>query len=128
MTLSLSLFFAFLLPFLVVSQISDSDGYTGYKLDIREDGDPLAVLYDTANTNNNVSALVPEPDVFLNASVHVGEINIEVQNLTAKINLDAQVLQLLSFNAGVDLSIARVRLLIQNVTAKVILEARLANL
>jgi hypothetical protein len=60
--------------------------------------------------------------------VHVGEIHIEVQNLTAKINLDAQVLQLLSFNAGVDLSIDRVNLLIQNVTAKVILEARLANL
>lgn len=60
--------------------------------------------------------------------MHVGEINIEVQNLTAKINLDAQVLQLLSFNAGVDLSIDRVRLLIQNVTAKVVLEARLANL
>jgi len=60
--------------------------------------------------------------------VHVGEIHIEVQNLTAKINLDAQVLQLLSFNAGVDLSIDRVNLLIQNVTAKVLLEARLANL
>lgn len=64
----------------------------------------------------------------IQASVHVGEINIEVQNLTAKINLDAQVLQLLSFNAGVDLSISRVQLLIQNVTAKVYLEARLANL
>ena len=62
------------------------------------------------------------------ASVSVGEIHIEVQNLTAKINLDAQVLQLLSFNAGVDLSIQRVNLLIQNVTAKVLLEARLANL
>lgn len=60
--------------------------------------------------------------------MHVGEISIDVQNLTAKINLDAQVLQLLQFNAGVDLSISRVRLLIQNVTAKVVLEARLANL
>ncbi|KAL1598670.1 hypothetical protein SLS60_007810 [Paraconiothyrium brasiliense] len=117
-----------LLPMLGSTQITDDDGYTGYKLDIRQDGDPLAVLYDTENTNNNVSALVPEPDVFLNASVHVGEIHIEVQNLTAKINLDAQVLQLLSFNAGVDLSIDRVNLLIQNVTAKVLLEARLANL
>lgn len=60
--------------------------------------------------------------------MHVGEINIEVQNLTAKINLDAQVLSLLSFNAGVDLSIGKVQLLIQNVTARVFLEARLANL
>lgn len=117
----------FLLPLLTFAQ-SDSDGYTGYRLDIREDGDPLAVLYETENTKPNVSSSVPEPDVFLNASVHVGEIFVDVQNLTAKINLDAQVLELLQFNAGVDLSINRVFLLIQNVTAKVLLEARLENL
>jgi hypothetical protein len=46
---------------------------------------------------------------------------------TAKINLDAQVLNLLQFNAGVDLSIDEVRLLIQDVNAKVLLEARLEN-
>jgi hypothetical protein len=114
------------LPFLAVCQ--SNDGYTGYRLDIREDGDPNAVVYETANTANNVSALDPIPDVLLNASVHVGEIFIGVDNLTAKINLDAQVLQLLQFNAGVDLSIDKVALTIQNVTAKVYLEARLGNL
>jgi len=119
---------ATLLPCVVFGQLADSDGYTGYKLDIRDDGDPLAVLYETENTTPNVSALFPEPDVLLNASVHVGEIYIGVDNLTAKINLDAQVLSLLSFNAGVDLSIDKVSLLIQNVTAKVYLEARLTNL
>jgi hypothetical protein len=124
----LSLLALFLLPLLAFAQIEDDDGYTGYKLDIRQDGDPLAVLYETENTTPNVSSSVPEPDVFLNASVSVGEIFIEVQNLTAKINLDAQVLKLLEFNAGVDLSINRVFLLIQNVTAKVLLEARLSNL
>jgi hypothetical protein len=124
--LSLLTLLALAIP--TITQITDDDGYTGYKLDIRQDNDPLAVVYETENTANNVSASIPEPDVFLNASVHIGEINIEVQNLTAKINLDAQVLQLLSFNAGVDLSISKVQLLIQNVTAKVLLEARLANL
>lgn len=119
---------ATLLSCCVLGQLTDSDGYTGYKLEIREDGDPLAVLYETENTTPNVSALVPEPDVLLNASVHVGEIYVGVDNLTAKINLDAQVLSLLSFNAGVDLSIDKVSLLIQNVTAKVYLEARLTNL
>lgn len=69
------------LPFVAVCQ-SDSDGYSGYKLDIRQDGDPLAVLYETENTTPNVSALVPEPDVLLNASVHVGEIFVGVDNLT----------------------------------------------
>lgn len=119
---------AALVPCAVLGQLTDSDGYTGYKLDIREDGDPLAVVYETENTTPNVSALVPEPDVLLNASVHIGEIYVEVDNLTAQINLDAQVLSLLSFNAGVDLSIDKVSLLIQNVTAKVYLEARLSNL
>ncbi|KAF2275692.1 uncharacterized protein EI97DRAFT_69641 [Westerdykella ornata] len=123
----LSIITLFLLPLLALAQIADDDGYTGYRLDIRDGGDPVAVLYETANTTPNVSSSVPEPDVFLNASVSVGEISIEVQNLTAKINLDAQVLKLLEFNAGVDLSINRVFLLIQNVSAKVLLEARLAN-
>ncbi|EMD94065.1 hypothetical protein COCC4DRAFT_131803 [Bipolaris maydis ATCC 48331] len=116
------------LPWLAVAQ-SAADGYTGYKLDVRDDGDPTAVLYETENTSSsNISALNPIPDVLLNASVHVGEIFVGVDNLTAKINLDAQVLQLLQFNAGVDLSIDKVSLLIQNVTAKVYLEARLGNL
>tara|TARA_R110002003_G_scaffold2123_3_gene24061 strand:+ start:11609 stop:12544 length:936 start_codon:yes stop_codon:yes gene_type:complete len=116
------------LPLLVLSQ-SANDGYSGYKLEVRQDGDPAAVLYETENTKtSNVSALDPVPDVLLNASVHVGEIYIGVDNLTAKINLDAQVLQLLQFNAGVDLSIDKVSLLIQNVTARVYLEARLGNL
>lgn len=113
------------LPLLAFAQ----DGYTGYKLEVRDDGDPEAVVYETANTRRaNVSALDPEPDVLLNASVHVGEIFVGVDNLTAKINLDAKVLSLLEFNAGVDLSIDQVSLLIQNVTAKVYLEARLGNL
>ncbi|CBX90963.1 hypothetical protein IAQ61_002433 [Plenodomus lingam] len=113
------------LPLLAICQ----DGYSGYRLDVRQDGDPAAVLYETANTaTSNVSALDPIPDVLLNASVHVGEIFVGVDNLTAKINLDAEVLQLLQFNAGVDLSIDKVSLLIQNVTAKVYLEARLGNL
>jgi len=118
----------FSLPFLALSQ-SGNDGYSGYRLDVRADGDDSAVNYETENTRtSNVSALSVTPDVLLNASVHVGEIFIGVDNLTAKINLDAQVLSLLQFNAGVDLSIEKVSLLIQNVTAKVYLEARLGNL
>lgn len=104
------------------------DGYVGYHLSER--GDENSVIYETADTPaaGNVSTTQPPPDVYLNASVSVGEIDIEVQNLTAKINLAAQVLSLLNFNAGVDASIDSVQLLIQNVTAKVVLEARLSNL
>lgn len=66
----LAFFLTFLLlPIVGFAQFTDSDGYTGYKLDIREDGDPLAMVYETENTNNNVSSSVPEPDVFLNVSI-----------------------------------------------------------
>ncbi|KAJ9622033.1 hypothetical protein H2203_006914 [Taxawa tesnikishii (nom. ined.)] len=106
---------------------SSASGYAGYSLGLTGDRD--SAIYETENTDTtNSSTTYPPPDVFLNASLHVGEIDILVQNLSAKVNLDAQVLDLLQFNAGVDVSIARVDLTIQNVTAKVLLEARLANL
>lgn len=109
-----------------LSQSTDPSGYTDYALSIT--GDEDSVLYETASTPGNSNASFGPPDVFLNASVHVGELSLLVANLTAQINLDAQVLNLLKFNAGVDLSIGRVSLLIQNVSAVVRLEARLENL
>lgn len=104
---------------------SSDSNYTGYSLGVSGDDD--STLYETDETSTSNSSY-PPPDVYLNASVSVGEIDIVVQNLTAKINLDATVLNLLSFNAGVNVSIERVDLLIQNITAKVLLEARLGNL
>ena len=62
----LSLVTLLFLPMVILGQIEDNDGYTGYKLDIRQDGDPTAVVYETENTQNNVSSSIPEPDVFLN--------------------------------------------------------------
>lgn len=100
------------------------DGYIGYRLERR--GDPESVDYETAGTDS-VGVMPVEPDVYLNASVSVGYIGIQVDNITAKVNLDAQVLKLLHFSAGVDASIDRVKLVIENVTAKVELEARLEN-
>jgi hypothetical protein len=91
----------FLCPFianLAVAQTSTNSGYTGYSLSL--EGDDESVVYDTASTPASVSTTVPAPDVFLNASVSVGEIDITVSNLTAKINLDVQVLQLLQVSAS----------------------------
>lgn len=103
------------------------DGYIGYRLDQR--GDPESAVYETAetDTDGDETILPTDPDVYLNASVSVGEIDIEVDNITAKVNLQADVLNLLHFSAGVDASIDRVKLTIQNVSAKVLLEARLEN-
>lgn len=102
---------------------SGGSGYSGYSLS--RSGDAGSIGY---NNDSSVAGQGPVPDVYLNASVSVGEIGITVDNLTAKINLDAQVLKLLQFNAGVALSIDRVSLLIQDVKAEVLLEARLGNL
>jgi hypothetical protein len=101
-------------------------GYVGYSL--VSTGDPDSVVYETDETSTNVSTTNPPPDVFLNATVNVSEIDLTVSNLTAKINVDAEVLSLLSFNAGVTASIDRVSLVIKKVQAKVVLEARLENL
>jgi hypothetical protein len=109
----------------VLAQAKGDDGYIGYRLEHR--GDPESAVYETADTPGGVGVLAQDPDVYLNASVYVGEILVEVDNITAKVNLDAKVLNLLHFSAGVDASIDRVRLLIQNVSAKVELEARLEN-
>lgn len=106
---------------------SSDSGYAGYSLGLTGDRD--SAVFETDETDTAAtSATVPPPDVFLNASLSVGEIQIIVENLTAKVNIDAQVLSLLTFNAGVDVSIGKVNLTIENITAKVLLEARLGNL
>ncbi len=115
----------FLAVGLLPAAAAQEDGYIGYNLEHR--GDPESVVYETADTDPGVGIMPKEPDVYLNASLYVGEIDIEVDNITAKVNLDAQVLKLLHFTAGVDASIDRVKLTIQNVSAKVELEARLEN-
>ena len=109
------------------SSTSSSGGavYSGYSLS--SSGDPASTTYQTDDTPAAVAQSSP-PDVHLNATVHVGEIDLTVSNISAKINLDAQVLSLLQFNAGVSASIDRVSLLIQEVDAEVVLEARLENL
>ncbi|KAJ2991272.1 hypothetical protein NUW58_g2571 [Xylaria curta] len=116
-------FYIFLLFCVSVALARNDNGYFGYELHKR--GDPKSTNYETANTPG--VDLPEEPDVFLNASVSVGGIYIDVNNITAKINVDAKVLNLLHFTAGVDASINRVSLSIEDVSAKVLLEARLGN-
>jgi hypothetical protein len=116
---------------IISSTDSNEGGYTGYTLTARDSTNATDdVVYETENTDTNTNPSTNEspPDVYLNASVSVGEIDITVRNLSAEINISARVLSLLNFNAGVDVKVDRVELLIQNVTAKVELEARLSNL
>ncbi|KAJ3291693.1 hypothetical protein HK104_005884, partial [Borealophlyctis nickersoniae] len=68
------------------------------------------------------------PDVYLNVpNLSVDLINLTVTNLEAHVALKANVANLVSIQAGVDVSIANVQLTIQGVKAQLLLEARLKN-
>lgn len=58
----------------VLAQSSTSTGYVGYRLN--ETGDGESATYQTLDTPANSSVYIPEPDVYLHADVHVGEIDI----------------------------------------------------
>ena len=69
------------------------------------------------------------PDVYLNVpELHVGRIELDVDDLRADINLNAQVASLVTLNAGVALSIQQVNLTISDVDAELELIVRLGHL
>ncbi|OLT48550.1 hypothetical protein BJF85_12105 [Saccharomonospora sp. CUA-673] len=68
------------------------------------------------------------PDVYLDVpQVKVDEISLEVENLRAKVSLQAEVLDLLKLNVGVDAELGRVALQITGVEAQAQLTVRLDN-
>jgi hypothetical protein len=69
-----------------------------------------------------------EPDVVLEVpQLRVEEISLEVEDLEARVALDADVLELLKLHVGVDALLGRVALTIKGVEAQVLLRARLDN-
>jgi hypothetical protein len=68
------------------------------------------------------------PDVLLDVSeLRVDEISLEVEDLTARVSLEADVLDLLKLHVGVDATLGGVQLTIKGVEAKVLLKVRLDN-
>ncbi|KAK5137129.1 hypothetical protein LTR08_000634 [Meristemomyces frigidus] len=75
------------------------------------------------------SATSSAPDVYLNVpTLSVGRIELEVENLSADINLNAQVAGLVTINAGVQIGITKVNLTIVDVDAQLELVVRLGHL
>ena len=77
------------------------------------------------------AALAPreEPDVYLDVPVlKVDEIDLELDALKARVALEADVLDLLKLNVGVDAELGRVNLKIKGVDASALLKVRLDNL
>ena len=69
-----------------------------------------------------------QPDVLLDVpNLSVDEITLEVDNLQARIALDAQLANLLKLSAGADASIDKVKLTIKGVQAQATLVVRLEN-
>ncbi|HEY2190762.1 MAG TPA: hypothetical protein VGH76_00475 [Actinomycetospora sp.] len=66
------------------------------------------------------------PDVYLHVPVlEVDEIDLEVEDLRAHVSLQAEVLDLVKLNVGVDASLGRVKLGIRGVNAQATLKVRL---
>lgn len=68
------------------------------------------------------------PDVFLNVpELRVDEIDLDVEDLRARVSLQAEVLDLLKLNVGADVALGQVHLGISGVEAQAQLQVRLDN-
>lgn len=82
----------------------------------------------TTSTSSRSSAATSgaPPDVYLNVpELHVGRIELIVEKLSADLNLNAQVANLVQLNAGVQVAIEKVNITIVEVDAEVELVIRL---
>ena len=83
----------------------------------------------TSITSGPTSTNINPPDVYLTVpTLHVGRIELDVENLSADINLNAQVANLVQINAGVSVGIKKVNLTIADVDADLELTVRLGHL
>lgn len=90
----------------------------------------FAARNGTTSTTSSVSLATTgaAPDVYLNVpELHVGRIELDVENLSADLNLNAKVANLVQLNAGVQVSIQKVNLTISEVDAEVELVVRLGT-
>ncbi|MET7326156.1 hypothetical protein ABZW13_37180, partial [Streptomyces sp. NPDC005549] len=68
------------------------------------------------------------PDVFLDVpQLKVDELDLDVENLRARVSLQAEVLDLLKLNVGADVALGQVHLGISGVEAQAQLKVRLDN-
>lgn len=82
----------------------------------------------TSARNSTTSAATSgaAPDVYLNVpELHVGRIELTVDKLSADLNLNAKVANLVQLNAGVQVSVEKVNITIAEVDAEVELVIRL---
>ncbi|KAJ2991267.1 hypothetical protein NUW58_g2572 [Xylaria curta] len=82
----------------------------------------------TTSSGSNPSGTSP-PDVYLNVpELHVGKIELDVDDLDVELTLAAQIAALVEINAGVQVSVSKVNITISEVDANLELIIRLGNL
>src|SRR5688572_7771265 len=83
---------------------------------------------EASSARRRQEASTGDPDVLLDVpNLSVDEITLDVENLKAKVSLDARLANLLALTAGADVSIDKVKLTIKGVKAEVLLKVRLDN-
>ncbi len=99
-----------------------SDGHDARRPDPaqRPDGDLDRVREARADAARD------DPDVYLDVpTLKVDEVDLEVEDLRARVSLTAEVLDLLKLNVGVDVVLGKVKLDITDVEAQALLKVRL---
>ncbi|KAI0400682.1 hypothetical protein F4802DRAFT_476695 [Xylaria palmicola] len=94
-------------------------------------GDPATSSSETATGTSSgpASTDTSPPDVYLNIpELHVGKIELDVDDLNVELTLAAQVAALVELNAGVQVSVSKVNITIAEVDAQLELIIRLGNL
>ncbi|KAI0523925.1 hypothetical protein F5B22DRAFT_592516 [Xylaria bambusicola] len=83
----------------------------------------------TTTSSGSSSSSTTPPDVYLNVpELHVGKIELDVDDLNAELTLAAQIASLVEINAGVQVGISKVNITIAEVDAELELIVRLGNL
>lgn len=83
----------------------------------------------TATPSTSTAASASPPDVHLTVpTLSVGRIELDVDDLSADINLNAKVASLVTLNAGVAVSVQKVNITIADVSANLELTVRLGHL
>jgi hypothetical protein len=83
---------------------------------------------EASSARRRQEAATGDPDVLLDVpNLSVDEITLDVENLRARVSLDARLANLLQLTAGADVGIDKVKLTIKGVRAEVLLKVRLDN-
>ena len=108
--------------------LSAPDGEVMHVNQVDEEGLDPALEEDQRDPGLLPEESDDEPDVLLDVpELRVDEISLEVEDLRARVALQADVLSLLKLHVGVEAELGRVQLTIKGVEAQALLKVRLDN-